>query len=321
MNPRIIVPLDQSSVAESALPLARTLMKQLNARITLLAVLDVPSSFGRYVRAPERTHVGAEQGQARMPSEATPQSPYGNWTGWSGSEPTAKQIEEVSSEMSAAERYLSAIAETFDSDTVETVVRFGRPAERILQTAESRDDAMIVLASHGRSGLGRAVVGSVASRVVQAATRPVFVVRAMRNANGAGEFSPIERVLVPVDGSAFSEQAIAVITEMFKGHDVKMHLLNVIETPRFANQAQSEGYIRWLGEQITETGGSATWQVTQGNAADQINTISSDQDSNLIAMSTHGRTGLDRFVIGSVAEKVLQEAERPLLLIPARMTK
>jgi nucleotide-binding universal stress UspA family protein len=320
MTARIIVPLDQSSVAESVLPLARTLTKQLGARVTLLSVLDVPASFGHYVRTPERGTVTAEAPR-RMPADTTPQSPYGNWTGWRQNEPTAKQVEQISNETAGAERYLSAIAETFDTDDVEKVVRFGRPAERILEAAESRDNALIVLASHGRGGLGRVVIGSVTVRVVQAATSPVFVVKARKGTNGTGELSPIKNVLIPVDGSAHSEQAIAIASQLFNKGEMRAHLVNVIETPRFANGAQSEDYVRWLAEKVKESGVQATFEVLKGAPADQINDAAERHDVDLVAMSTHGRTGLDRFVIGSVAERVLHETERPLLLIPARMSK
>jgi nucleotide-binding universal stress UspA family protein len=319
MSARIVVPLDQSPVAESALPLARTLAKQLGARVTLLSVLDVPASFGHYARSEERAH--AETTPQRMPSEATPQSPYGNWTGWSGREPTAKQIEEIASETAAAERYLDAIATTFNGESVETVVRYGRPAERILETAESRDNALVILASHGRGGLGRAVVGSVAAKVAHAATRPLFVVRAQRDSPGSGELDPIKRMLIPVDGSAFSEQAIAIVNEMFANTERNLHLINVIETPRFANKAQSEGYVQWLVDRIDQPNVTVECEVVEGSPAARITEAADRHGVDLIAMSTHGRTGLDRFVIGSVAERVLQDADRPLLLVPARMPK
>ncbi len=317
MTTRIIVPLDHSAVAESALPLARRLEQQLGARVTLISVLDVPSSFGGYVRSPEARETPFDA-VPRQPSAAMPQSPYGNWTGWSGSEPSAKQIEEVANETTEAEKYLQQIATTFESDHVETIVRLGRPAERILDAAESREDSIIVLASHGRSGIGRAVVGSVTARVVQAANRPVFVVRASEGSSGEGIYDEIRNILIPVDGSTLSEQAIPVVAGMFKGEGSRVHLLNVIETPRFANSAQAEGYTKWLAEQVTESGIAASWEVTKGWPADQINRVAATQDVELIAMSTHGRTGLNRFALGSVAERVLHDADRPLMLAPMR---
>jgi nucleotide-binding universal stress UspA family protein len=319
MAARIIVPLDQSAIAESVLPLARMLSGQLGARVTLLSVLDVPPSLGHYERSPERSH--ASEDLARRSGNASPDSPYGTWEGWSSNQPSAKQIEDVASQTAAAERYLSAIAETFPADgaAVEEIVRFGRPAERILESAESRDNAMIVLASHGRSGLGRAVVGSVAARVVQAATSPVFVVRARRGGRGAVAMEPIKKILAPVDGSAFAERTLPIVEQNFGDSGTHAQLLYVVEQPRYANQAQAEEYVKWLAKKVDEGKLTADYEVREGSPAACIIEAAKDQDADLIAMSTHGRSGLDRFVLGSVAERVLHEADRPLMLIPARM--
>lgn len=317
MTARIIVPLDQSAVAESALPLARTLATQLGGRVTLISILDVPAGFAHYVRDPERDHSAAEIGRTQYNS--VPDSPYGNWGGWSGSQPSAKQVEEIASETASAEQYLDAIAKTFDGVQVETMVRFGNPAERILEAAESRDSAMIVLASHGRTGVGRAVIGSVAARVVQAAHNPVFVVRARRGGSGAGMAEPIRKILVPVDGSSFAERALPVVSQYFKGGDTRVDLLYVIEVPRYANQAQAGEYVKWLANKVSEENLPTGYEVQEGSPTAQIIEASNNLDVDLIAMSTHGRSGLDRFVLGSVAERVLHEADRPLLLIPARM--
>lgn len=317
MAARILVPLDQSSVAESALPLARRLARQLDARVTLISVLNVPRSFGSYVRTQDEPPPQATE-SAGVPTSATPQSPYGGWNGWSWSEPSAEQINDVAERTSEAERYLAKIANTFESDHVETIVLYGQPADRLLGAAESRDGAIIVLASHGRSGVGRAVVGSVAARVVQAARNPVFMVRATKGADGSGEYGPINRILIPVDGSTFSEQAIPVVAQLFKSDDLQAHLLQVLEAPVYASRPQADGYTAWLAEKVSGADMPASWEVTEGDPANQINAVAKKVGVDLVAMSTHGRTGLNRFVLGSVAERVLHNAERPLLLIPAR---
>jgi nucleotide-binding universal stress UspA family protein len=317
MTVRIIVPLDQSATAESALPLARTLASQLGGRITLISVLDVPSSLSHYTRGQERDFSREEIGRSSL--DAVPDSPYGNWGGWSGSEPSAKQVEEIASETASAEQYLNAIAETFDGTQVEKVVKFGKPAERILEAAESRDNSIIVLASHGRTGIGRVVIGSVAARVVQSAHNPVFVVRARRGVSGAGMATPIRKVLAPVDGSTFAERTIPVLNKYFGKNESEISLLYVIETPRYANQAQAEEYVKWLARKVSEEGVSASHTVREGSPPDQILAASSDLGADLIAISTHGRSGLDRFVLGSVAERVLNEADVPVMLVPARM--
>lgn len=317
MTTRIIVPLDLSGTAEAALPLARRLTKQLNARVTLVSVLEAPASFGGHVQSSGASHTASDPTAPQMTAEM-PTSPYGNWMGWSASEPSARQVEEVAEETASAERYLATIASSFDTDHVETVVRFGNPAERILEVAESRDTPLIVLASHGRTGIGRAIIGSVASRVVQASRHPVFVVRASSATMDDDPGKPFTSALVPVDGSSFGERAIPQLSSLFDGADMTLHLIYVIETPRFANKGHAEDYVKWLSTQVSEQDMPAGWEVTEGRPSDEITKAADRHEVDLIAMSTHGRTGLDRFVLGSVAERVLHITERPLLLIPAR---
>ncbi len=317
MTTRLIVPLDLSATAEAALPLARRLAKQLNAEVTLVSILEVPSSFGHYVETPTTTRL--DDGATGFRRTSTiPDSPYGQWSGWSSSEPSAKQVEEVAEETAAAERYLTTVGRSFECDHVEKVVRFGSPAERILEVAETRDNPLIVLASHGRTGIGRAIIGSVASRVVQAARHPVFVVRARNGNDQQDPDTPFSSALVPVDGSTFAERAIPQLSKLFEGAGMKLNLLYVIETPRFANKGHAEEYAKWLANQVSEADLPAGYEVTEGRPSDEINAAAARHDVDMIAMSTHGRTGFDRFVLGSVAERVLHVSERPLLLIPAR---
>lgn len=318
MTQRIVLPLDQSDVSESAIPMAKALAGQLGASLTLLTVVDAPSSLHRYVRTDERDHTGRRPPGIERPTDITAQSPYGNWTGSTSSEPSARQIEQVASASAEAEAYLKRISESFGDMHVETAVRLGSPADRILETAETRENALIVLASHGRSGIRRAVAGSVALRVVQGSSSPVIVVRANTVDDTAQSPQPVRKVLIPVDGSALSEQAIPQVQGIFGADNLEIHLTSVIETPRFANQRQTEDYVGWLAGQVGKAGSKTTWDVSTGSPSIMINKAAEAQDVDMIAMSTLGRSGLSRFVLGSVAERVLHEADRPLMLIPAR---
>jgi nucleotide-binding universal stress UspA family protein len=317
MTTRVIVPLDLSATAEAALPLARRLAAQFNAAVTLVTVLEVPASLGRY--AQDSGSSRAANGASTKPLlSATPESPYGNWAAGMESSPSKRQIETLANETAAAERYLETVARSFEIDHVERVVRYGNPAERILDVAETRDDPVIVLASHGRSGIGRALIGSMAARVVQGARHPVFIVRARNGASDQDLEQPFKEILIPVDGSSFAERTIPVVAKLFQDEATQLRLLNVVETPRFTNKVQQEDYARWLAEQVTKSDMPASWEVTEGTPSAEINAAAARHDVDLIAMSTHGRTGFDRFMLGSVAERVLQQAERPLLLVPAR---
>jgi nucleotide-binding universal stress UspA family protein len=320
MAKRIVVPLDRSELCESALPLARQLARQLALPVTLTTVIDVPSQFTR--------HSYGSGGQAQYPAAdpVAPQSTYGRWHGFTTPAPSQRQLDRLATQTSEAERYLRDIAKTFEDITVGTIVLLGRPAERILALAEDRDDSYIVMASHGRSGLGRTILGSVASRIVQATTTPVFVVRCSESAQKIGK---IERVLVPLDGSPFAEQALDAFDALFRDSDAHINLLYVIEegqSPdsyaqevledyRDVTEQDASEYLQWVEDQLIEVGRSVSRDIVYGSAADAICQMSNDNDADLIAMATHGRTGIARFLLGSVAERVLYQTNKPLMLI------
>jgi nucleotide-binding universal stress UspA family protein len=316
---RLLVPLDQSKLAESALPLARGLARQLALPVTLFSVVEAPSSLAR------------AQGVSR---EATPAGGGGTdplmpAAGASSSTISPTDLEKLAERVSQAEAYLRGIADTFPEINVETEVMYGEAADRILSFAETRNDPALVMASHGRTGLARMLLGSVTSRVVQATNLPVFVVRG-KDSSPSGDERQVNNLLVPLDESSFSAQALVTVRSIFGANPLTVHLLRVVETQRsrgayeyamneeFAQSARRdrEAQLEEKARQLRAHGYSVTCELSQGRVADQINKFSESLDVDLIAMATHGSNAdLRRFMLGSVAEQVLNEAHRPLLLI------
>src|SRR5205807_1955958 len=142
---------------------------------------------------------------------------------------------------------------------VDTSVWYGPPAEAIVEAARFRRADLIVMSSHGRSGVGRLVLGSVAETVLRASTVPILLLRPSN---------------VPV-AAALRAQGISV-----------------------------------------------TWSVRRGRATEEILAAACESDVDLIAMATHGRTGLGRLLFGSVAEAVLRQAPVPVFMIrqPSEVT-
>jgi nucleotide-binding universal stress UspA family protein len=153
------------------------------------------------------------------------------------------------------------------------------------------------------------------------------------------------RILVPHDGSAFAEQVLPHATELAERFGAEIHLLEVIAPPNpalYANdldsgagaevvtealeEAQEELRVRGrerltaVAKQLTEQGISAVWKVTDGDPAREIMAYEQEQDIDLVAMTSHGRTGLARAVLGSVTDTVLREGGRPVLVIRAQET-
>jgi nucleotide-binding universal stress UspA family protein len=311
MARRIIVPLDRSEVAEAAVPVARGLARQLDLPITLVSVLEVPRQFAAYFPGQGRSETRLEGIPRDAPVSTA--SPYGRWTGWTSQQPSERQLNRVAKETAEAEQYLRKIAGQFEGMTVEVTVQYGSPADGILHTSERRDDSPIVIASHGRSGIGRALLGSVATRVVQASAAPVFVVRG--GADLPGDTYEVHNVLAPVDGSGYSEFAVKAAIDMFGSKGLSLHLLHSVQDPEFAEKAHAEEYLRWLAERCGTESMTVTTEVCEGRPDSEINRVAADRNVDLIVLATHGHTGVDRFVLGSVAERVLRNAERPLMMV------
>ncbi|MXV63910.1 universal stress protein [Natronorubrum sp. JWXQ-INN-674] len=204
-------------------------------------------------------------------------------------------------------------------------VRTGEPADAILEYARDNDVDAIVMGTRGRRGVGRLVLGSVTETVVRDAAVPVLVVR------GAAEVRrryPFETIVVPTDGSAHADAALERAQAIATHHDATVHLLSVVDvTPagiddrsdlrlnrleRFANEVVDEG------EQLLENAGvDVERSVRYGSTHRQIRTHVDETDADLLVIGTHGRSGLDRLLLGSITERLLRTATTPVLTVQA----
>jgi nucleotide-binding universal stress UspA family protein len=206
----------------------------------------------------------------------------------------------------------------------------GDPAVEILDLARSLEVDMVAMTTHGRTGFVRWALGSVAERVIQAATFPVFLVRASFDVAS----TPPARIMVPLDGSKFSERALFKATEIAQRIKCEVLLLNAF------NGAEQSGSRLYLGtqaelytmidhwrtemgayldrtaEQLRNEGIIVQTRMVVADAAAAIHDFSHMDDIGLIVMSTRGRSGMERWVYGSVANRVLRSANCPILLLP-----
>ncbi|MDI3338986.1 MAG: universal stress protein [Sphaerobacter sp.] len=303
----ILVPLDGSPLAETAVPYAAALARATGAQIVLLRVIEEMRPLYD-VRRREVVWV----------------------------DPAHPRQDLMSPEV------LAPVAERLAADglTVQSVVRLGDPRREILTEAGRYPAPIIVISSHGRGGLGRVVLGSVANRVLQMASCPVLVIRP-RGAEAAPATVAFARIAVPVDGSALAEQALPIAVELARATGATLHLVRVAETfrdelpdeselsfrtPSFQAilewfdqlEAEARTYLQETATRLQEQGLDVTWEVRSGNPWDQILAFSTEARPDLIVMTTHGRGGLARWFYGSVADKLLTQSAVPLLLIRAR---
>ena len=139
-----------------------------------------------------------------------------------------------------------------------------------------------------------------------------------------------ERILVTLDQSELAEKALPHAMSLAKAFGSELHLVSVVpvldpETMRAAGVAvdwqgqleSARGYMGGIRKQIMAGGLEAEWDVCQGDVAEEILRYCEQQDCDLIVMSTHGRSGLGRWVYGSIADRVLRHAKVPVLLVRA----
>jgi nucleotide-binding universal stress UspA family protein len=197
----------------------------------------------------------------------------------------------------------------------------------VLDYAEECQADLIVCGTHGRGILGRLVLGSVVREIVRLAPCPVLTVR---QREPAPTLHRVDRIIAPVDFSAHSALAVDYGRALAEELDAKLEIVHVLEesaypecyypvvTPPPASTGTTlrkvEDSLReWLAEQGDS--GDTTVRVLAGRAAVEIAGVSEDGDSNLIVIATHGRTGFQRVLMGSVAEGVVQHARCPVMTV------
>lgn len=206
--------------------------------------------------------------------------------------------------------------------TVRRVIRDGESArESILDYIEQEEIGLVVMGTQGRTGFDHFMMGSIAERVVREASCPVVTVPARASAE------TVDRVLAPVDFSDFSRQGLTLAKEWAALHEASLDVLHVVQqavvptvyAPELGALAMPELVERstaGLEEFVASAPGPEVPVKTHalpGYAASTILDFAREQRSSFIVMGTHGLTGLKRFLIGSVAERVVREAPCPVL--------
>jgi nucleotide-binding universal stress UspA family protein len=310
----ILVPLDGSIQAEQVLPAVRALAPLLGAEIRLLRVIADPPGEGMIAES-----IAASYGV---------------------SDPLVTQQERLRHSLEImqqnAERYLEGQAALLRDAGLEATidVRCGPPADVIVETALGLRVAMIAMATHGYSGVRRWALGSVTDKVVHATATPVLVVR-----GAAHERTPaIKRIMVPLDGSALARQALPLATRLAQSAQAELLLLQAVVpaleaqlgfAPRSRQIPQLAGVLEALHDQAESDLGALAedlhkrdivvrMRVVNGHAAEVLVDAAAHEQVDLIVMATHGYSGVKRWALGSVADKVLHAAATPLILIRAK---
>lgn len=334
MFERILVPLDGSTRAEAALPIAARVARATGGSVVLLQVISLPMSDGMIYGYGSGLNMGYGYGGG-------PDMSYGYGSGQSAIATISEQVGETEETDAAAYLTRMAHSDLFAGITTTTEVDVGFPAPQILALAEQRSVNLIILCSHGRTGLTRWVLGSVAQRVIHHSHVPVLVLREEGSALTATG-RPLSAV-VALDGSPLAETAllptahlVAALAQHTRG---VLHLLHVVRPYVSLSDEdaishhdreeveQAQVYLQRVRERLLEQTSDLNLQITWAAplAQDAAETIVTTAEKgtertgeigcDVLAMATHGHGGIERWVMGSVTERVLEATTLPMLVV------
>jgi nucleotide-binding universal stress UspA family protein len=322
MFQRILVPLDGSKGAERAIPVAAHIARGSGGSIVFIRVVLPPTEVGTF------------------------------GPGAHGTVAVKPVVETSEIDLAYAASYIAAITAAYADDLAgietETDVDFGAPSSAIFSAARYEHVDLIVMCSHGETGLKRWVLGSIAQKAVRHSPVPVLVLNEHGMIPGIPDAGHPLRVLVPLDGSPLSEiilepiaHLIAALTTPGQG---ALHLVQVVLRPitygKFSSlanldlsylvqeQQEAQAYLSTLADRLrqgafaqcklaitwsvavaTDVAGAIIKQAEQPEAAKYMGNY------DLIAMATHGRGGFRRLIMGSVTEQMLGSTKLPLLIV------
>jgi len=291
---RILVPLDGSTFAEHALPYAMRIAAQAEARLDLVHVHDPHDE-------PERLE-GAEA--ARSQGEQR------------------------------ARDYLESIGKRLNPISpvpIDVTLLQGRVADCVSDHAQATNIDLIALTTHGRGPLSRFWLGSTTDELIRRTTIPLLVIRPTEDEHDLAHEPPLKKVLIPLDGSAFAEQILEPAASLGTVMNAEYELLRIVRPaydpgpdpffspPLHVPNEEAEALAREYLDQVRDRLSKRVNTRIEMNAYSDANTAQAITDIgnarfDLIALATHGRSGLSRIILGSVADKVIRGAKVPILV-------
>lgn len=300
MFTHIVAPMDGSSLSKTVIPYVRPIARAFSSKVILLHVVNVNDSL----------------------------EPLGSYR--PGRTKHANRVGGVHSE-----RYLDEIEKSLNGIDVSSVVCKGHPADVIVaQAKDMGPDTLIIMSTHGRSGLGRWMLGSVTDKVLHSATNPVLVIRPTRETYPEDRDALIDKLIVPLDGTQLAEEAIPTAKDLALRMGLPITVIRVVPMMQFAMAAVMPAGIppgamaaedevrRFLGKRESDFRAQGVqWvssELRRGNSADQIAQVAASNEGNLVVMTTKARSGMRRAFLGSVADRIVRSSAAPVLLVNVR---
>jgi nucleotide-binding universal stress UspA family protein len=289
MFEKILVPLDSSIYAEQALPPTVELARSFESAVDLINICE--------------THMSPESGACQLYLE--------------------DKAALVKNALPGHPREIKA----------EIII--GPPGQKILSYAKQEKADLIIMSSHGLSGVTLWPLGSTVDRVLRQTGQPILIVRVKPPQEALPPRSLFKRILVPLDASELSARVIPYVVEIASRLKSQVVLFHVVQTDKHMHTlgridsvpireeemasliARSEEYLSREKGKFDNAGVAVTSVVKSGNVAEEIIKYASDQECSLIAQSSHGHSGFEAWIIGSVTTKILHAGNKSLLFVPA----
>ncbi len=284
MYKRILVPLDGSGLAERALPYAEGVAIRLHSEVILLTVC----ALGGWLERPMKAYLEKRAGElSSLGIKASP------------------------------------------------LVVQGNAADEILDFAEKNDIDLIIISAYGHTGPGIWPLGSITSKILQKSCIPLLLIRS-RELEAVLREKELRKILVPLDGSQFAESIVPYVEDLTEGIDNEVILIRVTEQAQIPDvvrytagfdgkkyeeeitakaEKKAKSYLSKKESALRNKGVKVSSASLLGMPAQTILQYAEDNSVSLIALSTHGFSGITKWAYGSVASKIIESSSKPVLLV------
>ena len=295
----IMVPTDGSGFDREAIRVALRMAERSNAKVRLVRVLESDSFFGT--------------------------TPEAHWT------PMSAEVGRTERTIALSELYALAAECRSEFKAEITVDLHGGPVADVLQGYARRHDVdLIVMSTHGRTGVSRLSLGSVTDSLIRHTSIPVLVVKPPESYLHPQLDHAFKRIVVPLDGSTLAEQVLPRVLTLAKLEEAEVSLLQVLIPHSYSQKEMldlnlpwwdkdvslAQAYLFRIAARLRRNGLVVTTDIVIGeNAADAIGDFASRGKADLIAIATHGRGGLARMLRGSVADAIMHSGRMSMLVL------
>jgi nucleotide-binding universal stress UspA family protein len=318
MFEKALVPLDGSDVSLGILPYVSYLAKRLDIPVALALVVS-----------PDDLEASGEVTMSDRPGLPIARS----------------AVDALDEAKSWAYRFASQLNQ--QGIVTETVVSTGdEPAEEILRLADQQGCDFIAMATRDRNLLSQAIGGSMTNQVVRSARVPVLAIAPEKSNIEQGQEIALSRALIPMDGSSFGESVLPYVEYLAQKLSLELVLLRILQlsdvypplagapmaadpgsaqVQAIAEEAAEAEIVRYLKERtarLTGKGINARWQMIRGDTpARRVADLAQEYSDNMIALASHGHSGVARWVMGSVAEELIRATGDLVLVIPSELAE